>query len=250
MMASWMTKIFGGSSDNSAKSVNEKAVSGRILKNLLDRHSPIMISFPDSPEQYLSRVIDVDFQGSRLILNEFSPKEGHAKAISGATFYASASDQGVGVSFKTNVLEEGTENGIAFYKVAFPTSLEYKRRREGFRIKILPGTSSSVQITFANAENLSADLVDLSFSGLRFSIEGQSPFELNLGDNISLCQFEILKDFVIKSKAEICFLSFDEKKRQTLIGCRFLEMSESSQRLVNQAVLALQREEIRRENGE
>ncbi|MFM8454199.1 MAG: flagellar brake protein [Gammaproteobacteria bacterium] len=258
-MLGWLRKILGTNKDHSEQETNNtpfkdnfstsKEFNLKVLNNLQDQHASLVIHFPQHSEQYVSMILEINPEKNRIMLDEFVPREGHEKAISGEVFRVSTSHHGVAIIFRTKVIEHGFHDSIPYYIAEIPEEIEYRQCRDSFRL-LLP--SSSHFIAKLSRENLKLEglIQDLSFSGMGLVLKNKLPADSNLQrlDVFEECVIYDAHHKPIILKFEIRRIIIDEQNNKTILGGKFVQIDKPTQKLINNMVATLQREQRRKEN--
>lgn len=225
-----------------------------ILQELASKHTPVIVKFHHTKEQYASMVIEADAETESFKLDELSPTDGHDHVQVGSELDMISSDNGIGIKFNGKVLKIGSDKGIAFYEMKIPEKVTYSQRREAFRTK-MSGKMDKIAIEL-NIGNLGCDtskahIQDISFSGMCIDIpHANLEGKLERGSSIDGLSFLLDDGSKFSCEFEIKRLQYDENKDHTILAGRFLHLEKEQQRSINHFVSHIQRELRRIETEE
>jgi c-di-GMP-binding flagellar brake protein YcgR len=225
----------------------------KVLKELHAKHTPLLIHFRGVSQQFVSIILEINIEKNCIVLDEFSPKEGHDLAIKKLPFRVSSSDHGIAVVFTGVVAMAGMEpdpvkKAVAYYVVPIPTHLEYRQRRDSFRVHITSITPIRFKIQMPALDLPHIMVTDVSLTGIALSVEGNYEERIHKMDILERCTLGYEQETILDNiQIEIRFSKFDPDKNHTHLGARFLKLPVHTQRAMNTFITLLQRENRRRE---
>lgn len=235
--------------------INRPAEVASVLNALQRQRSPITIRFKGVEHNYPSLLLAVDRKAQLFYLDELNDPAAHKRMVAKEVFSVRAVDQGISVFFtKCQVVEMLDETEGAVYRVAFPNELIHNQKRDAFRAVVMLGNHVPVSLlSFTRQEPLQplpARLVDISSTGCKLEFESliEPPFK----------NFEVFEHLTINLKAfekkitlkvEARHATYDEKKKRTTCGFRFMETDVRAQAEIDRFVIFLQREARRVDLG-
>lgn len=209
-----------------------------VLRRLLDEHTLLTVSFPDSTELFTSAVLSVDAQAGRFSLDELNPNRGHQQVRPGSVLRIEGRLHGVDTRFLAAVEDIGIENGIYFYRLAFPEYLIYKQRRQYHRVPVKLTLQHGISLTGEHPGYARARLTDISAGGLGGTVTDGSP--LVAGARYT-CSIQLAKEAPIVATVEIRFAAKDNARQQRF-GAMFVDVSPQDRRRITRLVMELERE--------
>jgi flagellar brake protein len=216
-----------------------------VLRALQNDRSPLTVQFSSGGTFYNSLVLDVNIKERYLLLDELTPRDGHALMEAGKLFSLRASINGIRVHARdmrsARTLSDAT--GI-LYRVPFPERMLYLQRRDAFRARV-PGSlmvNASAHSGKRPDTILQGKVIDMSATGVRVAFAGETSPPLEIGE-ILKARIEIpSQDQSIDCQLEVRNQDFNRDRDQTICGLRFHELGRIAQVTVNRFVTQLQRE--------
>ncbi|MDR9467729.1 flagellar regulator YcgR PilZN domain-containing protein [Marinospirillum sp.] len=232
--------------------VTDPSEIASLLSMLHRQHASITINFRGQSQHYASMILDVDRKQQVFYLDEFNPPSGHKRALAGEIFSVRATTSGLSIFFNhcqlISVIEE--EDG-AIYKVALPKVVRHDQKREAYRARVLASMRAPISLlSYEREEPISGRLIDLSNGGCNLVCEQpvEPPFRnLEIFEELTLD----VEDFerTVTVAAEARRISYDEKKKVTHCGLRFINVDGATQAEIDRLVMFLQREALRLDSG-
>lgn len=226
-----------------------------ILRSLQKHRSPLSVTFKGHDNQiYTSIILKVDLEEGYFLMDEIAPPSGHKRAIAGGSFSITANDRGVQVFFGgCKVIGAGSNDGAAIYKVPLPSKMLYKQRRDAFRAHIAMSDRAEIRlVSYERSKPLMGNLVDISSTGckIEFPYLIEPAFEeMEVFDELVFDLPEEHFDSSVLCAAEARHAIYDQAKKITSCGFRFLSPDGRNQREIDRFVSYLQREARRRGLG-
>ena len=239
------TTIAADSYQGKIEKVTDPARIAGLLTHLLDNRSLLSINVPGTEDSHNSAVLEVDIDRGWMIIDELSPKSGHKLLLKAGKFQAQTRLKGVDVGFTSEIESSGEKNGIAFYRIAIPTVLNYRQQRAHYRAKISVAKQVEVRLDLAKDEYLSGILNDISVGGIGIRFSGDSLPALERGKRIPRCQIHLPTGEDIFCRIEIRFTSIGVEGNYRLVGARFIQLSPAQEATVAKYVAFLDRQFIR-----
>jgi len=212
-----------------------------LINRLIRDKVPITVMLPGREGFFSSLLLDSDRDNGTLLADELFPARGHAAVEPGMEIRVLGNLDGIEVRFKSRVITINAEQPGASYRLVMPIAMDYKQRRDSFRVPVSPALAIAVLL---NADGISAKgtLADISHNGLRIAIRGANP--VPAGAQL-LCHID-LPDEHISTMAEARHSAADRRGLGVVyIGFRFLELNIEHQRAINRFTANLQRDQLR-----
>ena len=215
------------------------------LRQLLDSHDPLIISFPERHQRFQSYVVHADRERDLLAFDELMPRDGERFIEAGEPFKVEGFHEGVRIAWDCDTPLKITEiDGHRCYSGPLPTEMIYHQRRNAFRAAlklsqlvdiILDGT----QLKGSGA--LRGKLLDVSATGCKLRFDGDITARLQLGQVYE--RFKAGTPLALTdSMVELRHLHYEERINTTFAGVRFHNLNGQAQRKVESFVYQLQRE--------
>lgn len=219
-----------------------------VLSSLQRQRLPVTVSFRGVEQKHLSLVLAVDRKEQVFYLDELNPPSGHKRILANEVFSVRGSDQGMTVFFtKCQAIKVLDEEDGAVYRVPFPTQLIHNQKRDAFRANVMLGDKVPVRLlSYTRTEPqqpLHALLKDISNSGCKLEFDSLieprfKELEVFEAMTINLKAFE--KKLTLKVEARHAV--YNESKKRTTCGFRFLNSDPIIQAEIDRFVIFLQRE--------
>jgi len=228
-------------------SLNEKITHRRrilgVLDGLLGAHALLSARIGDQRGYFNTTILKVDPVKQLVFLDELAPVEGHEKIAVGQTLNLYGLYNHVPAHFAIEVMHVGEHNGIAFYAGPLPKHINYQQKRAHFRAYVALGKELTVRLRQEDGNILSGRLQDISLGGFGALLPGDSHL-----DDLEIVEIEALElpeGQSIACTAEIRHTHLTQGRVH--VGVRFTQLPPQSERELLQAILELEREQIRKQ---
>jgi len=246
--------------ESSTERVTDQKRIAAIMMGLKTERSILAVTVPQFGGHFLSAILKVDQGKSAIWLDELTPHDGHDAVLKAAQVHVNASLRGVGIHFKSILEEAGEQNGVAWYRCAFPQLVHYMQRRSWYRVTV--GSSHVVPLHIeladqATAENeagatiadsmshpLRGRLHDISLGGIGMWLPRDT--ELEEGRLLEQCVVDIPGDAPLVCRLEIRHVRLEPVAQMVRAGGRFLEIGSQQRRVIEHFQMVLERENLRR----
>ena len=215
------------------------------LRQLMDSHDPLIISFHERSQRFQSYVVQVDRDANVLALDEMIPRDGEKFIENGEPFRVEGFHDGVRIAWECNTpLTIGEVDGHRCYRGPLPTEMTYHQRRNAFRAALKLSQLVDIILDGTHLKGngaLRGKLLDVSATGCKLRFDGNVEDRLQLGqvyERFKAANPLGLTDVMV----ELRHLHFEERINTTFAGVRFHNMSGLVQRQVERFVYQLQRE--------
>jgi c-di-GMP-binding flagellar brake protein YcgR len=212
-----------------------------LLQNLKNDRALLTVTIPGDSLECKSTVLDIQPQSGYFIIDELSPRAGHDRFVANGQCHVYGKLKGVSISFTSQLIRTGQKDGLGYYHLALPSHVDYRQRRENYRIRVGIRNAIAVTLNLPTGETVSGEMHDLSRGGMR--IRFRKPAPPLQTPQIVPCQFQLPAGNTISCLVEIRRLSNDDPAH---IGARFVELDRSQKRLIEQFITAQERELIKR----
>jgi c-di-GMP-binding flagellar brake protein YcgR len=219
-----------------------------LLKKVKDSRTLIQVTLPGHGTEYNSALLDLHPEQGYLLLDELTPAQGHQSLSALSKLTVSIRLRGIDMRFTGIVQEIGGQAGVAFYRVAFPTSLYYRQRRNYYRVKLGMGLMIPFNIARADGKPYEGRLDDISVGGIGAELKQQTPFER--GDLLPTCEIQLPGGDKIDCEIEVRYISKDEPHKKFHIGARFVKLDPARKHTLQRFVADAERELLRRKPKE
>lgn len=179
------------------KEDDSKKMSVISLSKLAEQRAPSTLKFKGDSNQFLTMIIKATSE--ELILDDLVPPPSK-QYTKGAWFRLTSNDNGVAVTFKSQITDSRIEDGHKVYIAEIPEEIEYLQRRDNYRIKLGSTFDTKVKCFFSNRE-MELRIKDISASGIAFICDKADEALFNIRDTIHGCELEL-------DDGEIIFFDF------------------------------------------
>jgi len=215
------------------------------LRQLLESHDPLIISFPERSQRFQSYVVHVDRDTGVVALDEMIPRDGEKFIENGEPFRVEGFHDGVRIAWECSTPLTITQiDGHRCYRGPLPEEVVYHQRRNAFRaaLKLSQLVDVAIDGTYLKGDGaVRGKLLDISATGCKLRFEGNIEHRLQLGqvyENFKAANPLGLSDTMV----ELRHLHFEERINTTFAGVRFHNLSGQAQRKIESFVYQLQRE--------
>ncbi|QXH45512.1 flagellar brake protein [Pseudomonas xanthosomatis] len=215
------------------------------LRQLLESHDPLIISFPERSQRFQSYVVHVDRDTGVVALDEMIPRDGEKFIENGEPFRVEGFHDGVRIAWECNTpLTISEIDGHRCYRGPLPEEVTYHQRRNAFRaaLKLSQLLDVILDGTYLKGNGaLRGKLLDISATGCKLRFEGNVEDRLQLGQVYE--RFKAGAPLgLADTMVELRHLHYEERINITFAGIRFHNLSGQAQRKIEGFVYQLQRE--------
>lgn len=214
----------------------------KIMKNLHEAKARLVIRFAQGEDSYRSSIVGMDEDTSTLGLSNFLSKTGQSEMPPGQSLTVATVVGGMECLFETSIVYKSVTHGA--HEIAFPKVLQYLQRRKSYRVETA-GTGLSVLCQMTGGMSITGKAIDLSATGLRFTLDESEGAVLDIGDVVEKCQLDLSNGVQVTFKATVRFKA-ENNKKQMIIGIEIDEIHNSDQARIERYV-SLRDLELRRQ---
>lgn len=212
-----------------------------LINRLIRNKVPITIMLPEREGFFSSMLLDSDRAIGTMLADELFPPRGHQAVEPGMEIRVLGNLDGIEIRFKSRVITINTSQPSSSYSLAMPVAMDYKQRRNAFRVSVSPALAIPVLLSGDGIES-KGTLADISYNGLRVALRKAS--SLPMGAELQ-CDIA-LPDEPISARAEARHSAPDRRGLGVVyVGFRFLELGNEQQRAINRFTADLQRGQLR-----
>jgi c-di-GMP-binding flagellar brake protein YcgR len=218
-----------------------------LLKRFMGRHTTLSVSLAHSNEEYTSAIIKIDADEETLVLDELKPQRGHQLFLDVKQCTVEGYQKGEGINFKTQLLDSGTDNNIAFYKVALPQPIYHYTQRSNYRAPVPTTEDIAIFIQTPDQTVIEGEVKDISLGGVGFRLPRTDFTEqISPGTHIESCRIRLNFGESIRSTLEVRFARVDKDHNSVKIGARFCDLDKQYEKTLERFIIALDRERMKR----
>jgi c-di-GMP-binding flagellar brake protein YcgR len=213
------------------------------LRQLLESHDPLIITFHERSQRFQSYLVDLDRDSNMIALDEMIPRDGERYLLAGEPFRVEGFHEGVRIAWESNgQLNIDESAGSRCYRGSLPDEVVYHQRRNAFRAALKLAQLVNVNLDGEKLKApISGKLLDISATGCKLRFDGDITGSLQLGQVYDRFNAD-LPFGKMTAPVELRYLHFEERISTTFAGIRFHNMSGLVQRQVERFVYQLQRE--------
>ncbi|MDH5216308.1 MAG: flagellar brake protein [Gammaproteobacteria bacterium] len=214
----------------------------KIMNNLHEAKARLVIRFAQGEDSYRSSIVGMDEDTSTLGLSNFLSKTGQSEMPPGQSLTVATVVGGMECLFETSIVYKSVTHGA--HEIAFPKVLQYLQRRKSYRVETA-GTGLTVLCQMTRGALITGEAIDLSATGLRFTLDEGESAALDIGDVVEKCQLDLSNGVQVTFKATVRFKA-ENNKKQMIIGIEIDEIHNSDQARIERYV-SLRDLELRRQ---
>lgn len=237
-------------SDEGKEYITQPAIIAGHLQRLQRSHIFPNISIKGSTRFSKSLFVEIDTKGDFLLLDILQPQSAHNELVKKRDFVLTTQNLGVEYSFKSTVEKVVNADGQPAYYVRFPKTLIYHQRRLAFRAPISREDNIVVTVTDNHDKSCTGMLSNISIGGasIQLPMKDVLPFKMNM--RLKSCQFAVGEEFDFDFPAVVRDISEERVHQIVRIGIQFRDIDKAQERTIQQLVLQLERNLIKRNNRE
>ena len=240
-----LQSLFGFKKDSSAiVDLSNQQVVHR-LQQAQQQREFVEVCVPGDDMVYQSLVLELDQDENTILIDELFP--GNVLVTPGQMLRFSIRQHGGrSLKFQSQVMEVYSYDDAPLYVIALPDLIDYDQRRNSYRLPVDRIHTVDVDFTAPDNKIYSGRIGDISASGLSLWLPQETEIDLSYGNrlgnvNFEFAQLNIHSDLVVRNIPK----SFNSET-EIRIGAEFLDLSSQEARELEQTILQLQRERLRR----
>jgi c-di-GMP-binding flagellar brake protein YcgR len=222
--------------------ITEQTRITRLLAQLARRHTPLTVRIPGHKARFTSCTVDVE--QSHVLLDELMPSSGHDLLVKARKLKVSCKLDGVEIEFIASLARADQQNKLLTYYMNLPTQMEYRQRRQHYRVHIPMSKLLRVIIDEADTAMHEGVLHDLSRSGAGVLFSANNII-LEHGQQHE-CAIELPEADWLYCTVELRYSKDTSKQKQQLTGAHFIDLHPAQTRLIGRCISELEREFIRK----
>lgn len=148
--------------------ITDPPIMHGLLQRVVDERAPLSIVLPGVDMPFDSLLLSVDSSLDALVIDELNPISGHRRMQPNLLLRIGTRLDGVELRFRTRVAAIDRDSNISAYLLDFPTELDYRERRNNYRVKIPPTAPLTWEVPVRGnpARTTMLKVVDLSLGGI------------------------------------------------------------------------------------
>ena len=215
------------------------------LQQARDNREFVEVSLPHDDTVYQSLLLELDQEENTLLIDELFP--GSAFVTPGQNLRLSIRQHGGrSLKFQSQVIESYHYDDAPLYVISMPEFIDYDQRRNAYRLPVDANIMVEVDFTAPDNKIYSGRVGDISSGGMSLFLPKPPECELNYGQrlanvNFEFAQLNIHSDLVVRNLPDIM-----NAEGEIRIGTEFNGLATGKVRELEQTILQLQRERLRR----
>lgn len=208
------------------------------------------VKVPGDATIYQSILLEIDPEEKTVLIDEFFPNT--FVGLPGQKMHFSLRQAGGrSIMFQASIQERHEFDGSPVYVIAMPESLEENQRRLAFRMAVPSETNTESTFVAPDRQAYSAVVKDVSSDGVCIETSGGMTQALRAGDSLKNTRFEfagidIVCDLTVKNLVDKKELDESAPEEHQRIGAEFHNLPMTTRRQIQQSIMQLQREQLRR----
>ncbi|MFW5453070.1 flagellar brake protein [Thioalkalivibrio sulfidiphilus] len=215
-----------------------------VLDAMKDGRALLSARIENQRGYFNTTLLKIDAEKGYVFLDELAPADGHEKIAVGQTLHLYGFYNNLPAHFAIEVIHVGEHEGIAFYAGPLPKLIHYQQKRAHFRAYVGLGKELKVRLRKGDGAQISGRLQDISLGGFGALMPADSVFEdLEI---VEVQALELPDHHAIACSAEI--RHSHPTQGRVHIGARFTQLAPQAERQLLQAIVELEREQLRKQS--
>ncbi len=217
----------------------------KLLKRTFDHHCLLNLALGDPETNYSSVILELDADHGYVLLDQSNPADGMSSLRVGTKISISTLLNGLQLTFTGLVTALPTgENSPGFY-ISVPEHVYYVQHRSEHRVPVPMNWSISVSIILNDDRRIEAVVRDLSPGGFSARLHAPLPSAVEALNSPLKFSLNLGADRSVEGEMEICYVETQKIGKFQMIGTRILAISPQHQRLIDQCVAEIDRQQSR-----
>lgn len=209
-----------------------------LLRRLQQSRCLVAVTLDNDAYIYNSALLEIDAEQDFLILDELKPERGHTALLQQRRCRIRAELRGVTVAFTASLSDNGSRDGIAFYRLSLPKALNYAQRRADYRPRVSHAKKTRVELELSNRTIATGALQDISLGGLRIKLDAETTaIPLN---TLLACRLTLPDGTAFICTIELRFFGKSE------LGGKFIALESGQRQTLQKFIRELEREELKK----
>ena len=212
-----------------------------LLKQVHDGHNLLAVRMRGVEDVFMSAIIEVSTEDRYVVLDELAPANGAQAIAANRHLLIRSRLNNVTLEFEGEVTDIGEESGLAYYRLPFPSRIEYQQRRTHFRASVPLEKHIPIQFITPQDHMLQGELRDISLGGFSGRLRSGYLDDLEQGLFVPRCMITLPNKHKICCAVQICYL---ERMigLAPRVGARYVDLERRDQRRLEQFISQLDRE--------
>ncbi len=212
-----------------------------LLQRLVQQRLLVSIFLPGSKEHFTSTVLAIEPHAGYLLMDQVFPQQGQQLLQRSDRLHIYANLGGAALGFSTSVIAQEDENGLVFYRLSFPQSVNYLQRRDGHRVPV-GALDIPVELIDHQGKVYKGRLHDISPLGIGVQLAQAGAFDKNVTYRFSIYP---PREEPIHTEVEICNSRREEGSDAPIVGGLFTALDKRTQHNLERLVAEFERRLLR-----
>lgn len=201
-------------------------------------HKLISVTVPGSDVLYQSIILSLEPEDQAIFIDQLFPQD-FIPAAGQRCKVSIRENSGKLFEFESQIIADHSYDDSPYLSISMPVAANHTQRRDAVRMPLLE--PSLVQFNLPDDALCEALAADISATGLQLKIPGMPSTELK--PNMTLRQLKMgLNELMLECDVSIKrILLPDENNNVTSVGCEFIGLSRSKERVLEREIIKMQR---------
>lgn len=229
--------------------ITDPVLIGVTLEKAKIGHSLLTVNLPDSEDEYLSVILDINDDDGQLYIDELKPASGNLALKKTKQLNAHAKLQGVSISFQSRLIRLIKKGSLTSLCIRFPNKILYHERRSSHRVPVAIGLDIYADIYDNGNPPLKMRVVDISAEGIGLAAKHSDFKQLINSNNEIRCSILFPdEEDAWNVRIEPCSGERPLSDRVIQVGAYFKELTTKQKDILNKQLRLFDRENIQRDN--
>ena len=212
-----------------------------LMKRAASEQAPLTVFLGSGGTAYSSALLELVPDQNYLVIDELVPNAGHDLMREGLEIKVRARIDGADMRFKSEVLQIGGKDSLPFYKIAFPTEVDYPQRRQQFRVSVPLNATVDATFMMEDGRAVMGEIRDMSSGGLCARVKaGTVDAAKDRGKKVR-CLIVTPSNQSIATEVDLIYVEEVSIGRVPRIRARFTNLTPSGERKVAQLCSEIER---------
>lgn len=217
-----------------------------LLKKVCAEHYLLDLRFAHGPEAYQTAILELVPEAGYLVLDAMLPTDGDAYTADQPTIKVRTRINGIDLKFQSIISQRGVLDGTPFYKVPYPETIDYRQRRQEYRVTVPLDIGVNVRVHARDGTIVVGEVRDLSPNGFSAPIPIGDPSIFEDEDlRVGACEIDLPRYGALTAAIDICHVFPRRGRAVPRLGVRFLDLDPRSERRIERCVAGLDRQQNR-----
>ena len=207
------------------------------------RRIPLSLTIPRSEQIYTSYILSIDEQ--QLHIDQLMPEIGNQLLQPGQAIDIRLNHQGIAYLFRADHVARAVDSsGFLYHQISRPAQVTYSEKRSSYRVQPKLADRPVVNVAITPGQTCKARLENISTSGACIRLKGNHS-ALEFIDNHIRCEIQLVGLGLLSCEATVRHHQHVAVINESRLGIEFRQVQGASNRKLHQALMQLQRHNIR-----